>query len=54
MGDAKFDGASKEVLEWLKFREEFGANNDDLKVETGTEKLIRKFKENPMVPIGNY
>ncbi|XP_014279946.1 HIG1 domain family member 2A, mitochondrial [Halyomorpha halys] len=52
MGEAKFDGTSKDVLEWIKFREEFGENVDDLKNETGTEKLIRKFKENPLVPIG--
>ncbi|CAH1399014.1 unnamed protein product [Nezara viridula] len=52
MGEPKFEGTTKDVLEWIKFREEFGGTIDDLKIETGTEKLVRKFKENPLVPIG--
>lgn len=37
-------------LDWIQLRKEFGS----VQTETTKEKLARKFKENPLVPIGSY
>lgn len=39
-------------FDWLKVTEE--VNNKLGRDETGTDKFIRKFKQNPFVPIGKY
>lgn len=36
-------------LDWVKIREDIGG---DYAVETTYEKIIRKTRENPLVPIG--
>lgn len=40
----------KEEFNWIELRKEFYEN---LNAETGTQKLVRKCKEAPLVPIGN-
>lgn len=35
-------------LEWIQMKEDFEKDA----VETGQEKFIRKFKSNPLVPVG--
>lgn len=35
-------------LDWIQLRKSFGSTQ----VETTKEKLVRKLKENPLVPIG--
>lgn len=35
-------------LDWIQLRKSFGS----VQVETTKEKLVRKLKENPLVPIG--
>lgn len=37
-------------LDWIQLRKEFGS----VQVETTKEKLARKIKENPLVPIGKH
>lgn len=46
--DAKETGSVDE-LDWVSFREDL---YKDIKTETFSEKLARKFSENPAVPIG--
>ncbi|XP_054010064.1 HIG1 domain family member 2A, mitochondrial-like [Hylaeus anthracinus] len=36
-------------LDWIRIRAEL---SDHIKVETFTEKMVRKTKENPVVPLG--
>lgn len=37
-------------LEWIQMRKDF----DKDQIETGKEKFIRKFKQNPLIPIGEF
>ena len=43
--EKKFD---PNEFDWVQLRKDFG----DTKMETKQEKLMRKIKENPLVPIG--
>lgn len=47
--------SSKEVvqpeLEWIQMKKEFDA---DKQVESPQDKFMRKFKQNPLVPIGKF
>lgn len=40
--------ANTPELEWIQMRKDF----DKDQIETGKEKFIRKFKQNPLIPIG--
>lgn len=40
--------ANTPELEWIQMRKDF----DKEQIETGKEKFIRKFKQNPLIPIG--
>lgn len=35
-------------LEWIQMRKDF----DKDQIETGQEKFMRKFKQNPLIPVG--
>ena len=37
-------------LEWIQMRRDF----NEIQVESGAQKFVRKFKQNPMVPIGKF
>ena len=54
MPDPITDKPKKDVLEWIKLREELGGTAEDYNVETGLDKLLRKVKANPLVPIGKH
>lgn len=43
--------ASQPELEWIQMKKDFDAERID-GVETAREKFMRKFKQNPLVPIG--
>lgn len=42
--------SSSPELEWIQMRRDF----DKDRIETGKEKFIRKFKQNPLIPIGKF
>jgi Hypoxia induced protein conserved region len=42
--------AEQPELEWIQMKKEF--DSERFEPESGKDKLIRKFKENPFVPIG--
>ncbi|KAK9496403.1 hypothetical protein O3M35_013307 [Rhynocoris fuscipes] len=45
--------SEEESFDWLKVRQDIGLDRDDISKQEGfTEKLMRRFKENPFVPIG--
>lgn len=45
---AQPNSINQQELEWIQMRKDF---NED-KIETSREKFMRKFKQNPLVPIG--
>lgn len=45
-------GTSQETFDWLQIKKEIGSTADTENTESGQEKLWRKVKENPFVPIG--
>lgn len=45
----------QDELDWLSLQKKLaGEGYEQFTQETGTEKFVRKFKENPLVPIGQY
>lgn len=40
--------AVQQELEWIQLKKDFGTTE----IETGSDKFLRKFKQNPFVPIG--
>ena len=53
MSQAKMeeDSSPKVELEWIQMKKEFDVQRRG-EEESGLEKLKRKFKQNPLVPIG--
>lgn len=47
-------GAAKETpeLEWIQMKKDFDLERAN--EESAKDKFIRKFKQNPLVPIGNF
>lgn len=45
---SKTNTTDEEQFDWVQFKKDYADTN----VETQKEKLVRKFKENPLVPIG--
>lgn len=45
---SKTNATDEEQFDWVQFKKDYADTN----VETQKEKLVRKFKENPLVPIG--
>ena len=50
MENVEKPGPPEAELEWIQLRQDFG----DLMPETTKEKMLRKIKENPLVPLGLY
>lgn len=45
---SKSNATDEEEFDWVQFKKDYAVT----RVETQKEKFVRKFKENPMVPIG--
>lgn len=45
---AQPNAVSQPELEWIQMRKDFSEDQ----IETSREKFLRKFKQNPLVPIG--
>lgn len=43
---------SAQELEWIQMRRDFDADRQG--IETTKEKFLRKFKSNPLVPVGEF
>lgn len=41
-----------EEFDWIQLRQDIGAESLNLKPETAKDKFLRKFNENPFVPVG--
>lgn len=51
----KITQQEQDELDWLTLQKKLQVGGyEQFTQETGTEKLIRKFKENPLVPIGKF
>lgn len=46
---SKPNDIEEEQFDWVQFKKDFAVSNEESK----KGKLIRKMKENPLVPIGN-
>ena len=50
MAQSESTARAAQELEWIQMRKDFDADRQG--IETTREKFMRKFKSNPLVPIG--
>lgn len=49
---SKINQEDKDELDWLALQKKLTQGYENFEPEKGTTKFIRKFKENPLVPVG--
>uniref|UniRef100_A0A8D8UV04 HIG1 domain family member 2A, mitochondrial n=1 Tax=Cacopsylla melanoneura TaxID=428564 RepID=A0A8D8UV04_9HEMI len=49
---SKISQADQDQLDWLALEKKIDTGYQNFQEESGSQKFVRKFKENPLVPIG--